>query len=403
MKRKSFIATALAALFSPALSFAGIDPISYDLSNNVQMTLTPSLSTYIGADQTIEANDKKINIDPVFDYELQVGAEGAITTKSLGPDYKVLLGATVELGDNNSELLFKIHKKDFTDPSTVKVDFNEVYIGIGSPYGNIKYGRLNKNRDYSNVDFTDGWVAGIYARFDDRLSRVFRYESPDINGATFTLSKGKTQRIRGYKNVANEELNLGNENAIDYNLDFYGATANYQLGDFEFKYSGSFTKDGITALSDAKEKNAFAHRVEGTYTKNDLIVGLGYQYAQTNTGWGTGLSEHNDIPTDANEAQTFFEGSVYKTHELIASTSYTIGKFVPKAIFAYGLSNKKDPKDDDSKESPAYFQAGVAIDYNFSEQTGATLVLTQINRIDEKGGAEFVDSKYFWFGVGHSF
>lgn len=418
MKRKSFIATAIAALFSPALSFAGDGAISYDLSNNVQMTLTPSFSTYIGTDQTIEGDKFFKKIDPALYYELALGATGAITTKSLGPDYKVLFGATAKISDG-SGLLFKLNEKDFTDGSTVEVAFKDIYVGIGSLYGNLKYGRLGKNPGASIVDLFG--EAAVYGRFDGRLSGVVRYESPDIKGVTFTLSKGKTQRIRGYKNIAEEgqdakysaeELYLGDKNAEDYDLDFYGATASYQLGDFALKYASSFTKNGITAVADAKEKNAFSHRFEGTYTKNDLVVGLGYQYAQTNTGFGAGLNEHSDIsknadgtPTfdSAEKAQAFFENSAYKTHELIASTSYTIGKFVPKAMFVYGRSGKKKADDVNSKECPAYFQAAVGVDYNFSEQTIASLSLGQFNRIDSKGGAKLIDSKHFGFGIAHSF
>jgi len=408
MKRKSFIATALATLFLPALSFAGDGAILYDLSNNVQMTLTPSFSTYIGTDQTIEGDKFFKQIDPALYYELAMGAEGSITSKSLGPDYKVLLGAAAKISDGSS-LILKLHEKDFTDTSTMKVNFKEVYIGIGSLYGNLKYGRLAKNPGASIVDLLA--ESAIYGRFDGALSRVARYESPDINGVTFTLSKGKTQRVRGYKNIAEagqdpkfsaEELYLGDEKATDYNLDFYGATVNYQLADFALKYAASVTKDGITAVSDAKEKNAFAHRFEATYTKNDLVAGLGYQYAQTNTGFDTALEGHNETLTAAN-AQTFFEGSIYKTHELIASTSYTIGKFVPKAVFVYGLSGKKNAEDTHSKECPAYFQAAIGVDYNFSEQTVASLSLSQVNRIDSKGGAKLADSKHFGFGIAHSF
>lgn len=413
MKRKSFIATALATLFSPALSFASDGAILYDLSNNVQMTLTPSFSTFIGGDQTAEGDKGFEKINPTLYYELEVGAEGAITSKSLGPDYKLLFGATTEISDE-SGLLFKLHEKDFTDPSTAKVDFEEVYVGIGSLYGNIKYGQLDKNPDESIVDLFG--EAAVYGRFDDNLSRIVRYESPDIKGVTFTLSKGKTQRTRGFKNIATgysaEELYLGEKDAEDYNLDFYAATANYQLGDFALKYAGSFTKDGITADSSdsIKENNAFSHRFEGSYTKNDLFVGLGYQYAQTNTGWGTELDWHTDIAknadgtptfTDTGTAQGFFEKKIYKTHELIASTSYTIGKFVPTAVFAYGLSGKKAPDDDNSQAFPAYFQATVGVNYNFSEQTAASFLVTQFNRIDD--GAELTDAKHILFGISHTF
>ena len=420
MERKSFIATAIATLFSPVLSFASDGAILYDVSNNVQMTLTPSFSTSIWSDQTVEGDKGFEKINPTLCYELEAGVEGAITSKSLGPDYKLLFGATTKISDD-SGLLFKLHEKDFTDPSTAKVDFKEVYVGIGSLYGNIKYGQLNKNPDASIVDLFG--EAAVYGRFDDNLSRIVRYESPDIKGVTFTLSKGKTQRTRGFKNIAEgngtakysaEELYLGDKDAEDYNLDFYAATANYQLGDFALKYAGSFTKNGITADSSdsIKEKNAFSHRFEGSYTKNDLSVGLGYQYAQTNTGWGTELDWHTGISKNADGAPTFdgpeaaqgfFDKKTYKTHELIASTSYTIGKFVPTAVFAYGLSGKAKEDDTNSQAFPAYFQSTVGVNYNFSEQTAASFLITKFNRIDDKDGPELTDAKHFLVGISHTF
>jgi hypothetical protein len=402
MKRKSIIATALATLFSPALSFADGSAIVHDISDSTQVTLTPSFSTYIGADQTAEGDDGFEKINPALYYELALGVEGTITSKLIGSDVKLLFGASGKILDD-SGLLLKLHEKDFTDGSTAKLDLKEAYIGIGSLLGNIKYGRLDTRN--SIVDIFG--LASVYGRFDGKLPSVIRYESPDINGATFTLSKSNIQRTKGYKNIdeksSAEELLLDEK---DEQKDFYAATVNYGLGDFSLQYAGSLTKDGIVG----EDESAFFHRIEGTYTKGDLLVGLGYQYTKTNTGWGTEANWYSDIQTSSDgtltviEPEKYFEKKIFKTHEIIASTSYTIGKFVPKVMLLYGLKGEKAPEDDANQQAfPAYLQCTLGLDYNFSSQTAASFSFTKTNRIDEKDGAKFIDSKNFSFGINHTF
>lgn len=276
-------------------------------------------------------------------------------------------------------------------PEDLKV--RDIYLGLGIPIGQLKYGVLSTLQSNPLTGFWKGHAANnsqIYERFDAPLKNSLAFESANWHGFSFRAIQGTSSYVTGITN--NLEATISDIPAI-------GGSVQYQQGGILVRYTtltkeqsmsddisnngsalnyrrrgwGEILKPPISAPEEPPQttpadstanKNTTNYkqkRIEVAFNQNNLSLCLSYQYITSKEGWGdvssvSPVSLSQETTKDLKEAVRNFnilrqEPNVtiawpnFKTHEILASASYIVGKVKPKISFVYGKIDEKSIRD----------------------------------------------------------
>jgi len=278
----------------------------------------------------------------INDYSSRIGFKGS---EDLGNGLKAIwkIESAVSLDGSNDK---SIGDDDFNGTG---IGSREVYMGLASDYGTLRIGRINNT--LNDLGMLDTWEYGdgvdglaTFTRTGKRLKNSVRFDSATYYGFSGSI---------GHSFDETTENNVGAENK---GKTYFGL--NYENGPFAVYYGAQMQEDAFQ-----KQAGDFArgwqHRLEGTYSANNLFVGLGLQYVK-----GTDQAAYNgDLALKNGEAEKSL-----KSKEAAFTVGYTIGNITPKVTYAKGWDLKSDAG---KLENTGYDQWIVGADYALSKRTTA--------------------------------
>lgn len=329
----------LAALTVPATAMADV-------------TLYGIMKGGMNYKQTKLAGAKDGSTTNVRDYGSRIGFRG---NEDLGNGLKAIwqVEQTVSLAGN----------------TTTGWSNRESFVGLTGDFGTLRIGNLRNYFD-SDMRQTDAWEydAGLdwatglkmYNRHTMRHGSAIRYDSPNFSGFEAALQ---------YISSDNENKEIGGSNSgLDENGKPFTDKAKYILG-LKYANAGIYAKYGFMLnnqgyMKDGERKAMQIHRVEAGYNANNLIVSLGYEYGKGVTPFGkaTQLATEEALP----------EGKAVDSHQVVVTSSYTMGNLTPRVTYAHGFKEKNVSTGDKSDNSK-YDQVIVGGDYALSKRTTALL------------------------------
>lgn len=343
--------------------------------------LSINFSSLYDLDESTSSDvDKKPKESLDYNYSLGVGFDGNAPATLIHPSVKLLYGGYFELAKNTQSLEDRFDD-GYGNGIIGQFGAKSLYIGLGSPIGNLKFGNLSTNSLGLTPDFwSTGGVAGLtlYRRTFFPVANAVLYESPNWDGLSFHLIHGIGKRVNGiYERIPNVPVAASVES-----VKIYGGTVQQQKDGYFAKYTGLIRHNGLLNKNQSKgeQKNhAYLHRFEGGYNKNNWFISAGYQYLLNNAGWGDTLYAMSKNQQDAltgpevgfatnyalpDQGMRYF---AFPMHEIATSISYTAGKFVPKVSIAFGKGSKNAYESDNDPASkfnlPGYVQGVIGMDY----------------------------------------
>ncbi len=158
------------------------------------------------------------------------------------------------------------------------------YVGFsGSSWGAVKIGRydtpfkdLGRKLDNFNEEIGDmrnllSGSTSVASLYDDRVSNMIRYESPDMGGVTVTALHTSNNNNTG---AADSSTNTG-EGPTGTGKALNSLGVNWSSG--PIFVGGAWQKDSFNKGGAVTKEHDSALRLAGSYTMSDLTVGLIYQ------------------------------------------------------------------------------------------------------------------------------
>ncbi len=271
-------------------------------------------------------------------------------------DYTSLIGfkGGEDLG-NGLKAIWQIESRvHIGGDRTDTVGTRQTFVGLEGGFGKVRLGYVNNQ--LNDLGLIDPWAygstvgkqgangLGTFTNSGDRLKNAVRYDSPTISGFDGSIAYGFGENKK--TNVkASDILGLG----LNWSNDMFGAHYAYQK---EYN-AGAQTND--------VRRSASIHRVELTYTANDLFVGFGYNKA-------TGYDWQDDFSGDT------VAGSAQRklvSKQAAFTVGYTVGALTPRFSYAKGWDQHDNlvGKIDNS----GYTQYIVGVDYSLSKRTSTGL------------------------------
>ncbi|GGY08221.1 porin [Paludibacterium paludis] len=288
-------------------------------------------------------NDKVTNKESqnrVEDYTSLIGFKGS---EDLGNGLKAIWQVETRLHMDGT------NGKEGSDvrPSSDGLGTRDTFIGLQGNFGKVRLGRISNQ--LNDLGLVDPWAynsntgangLGVFTANGDRLNNAVRYDSPTFYGVDGSIMYGfgenKAKDVAGTKK-ASDTLGLG----LNWSNDTFGVHYAYQK---EFN-PGSQVNDG--------RKTASIHRVEATYSANNLFVALGYNKG-TGYDWNEAFSNDGDAQRKLVSKQAAL------------TVAYSFGAITPRFSYAKGW----DQHDTDGKiDNSGYRQYILGVDYALSKRT----------------------------------
>lgn len=324
----------LAALTVPAAAMADV-------------TLYGIMKGGMNYKQTKLAGVKDGSTTNVRDYGSRIGFRG---NEDLGNGLKAIwqVEQTVSLAGN----------------TTTGWSNRESFMGLTGDFGTLRIGNLRNYFD-SDMRQTDAWEydAGLdwatglkmYNRHTRRHGSAIRYDSPNFSGFEAALQ---------YISSDNENEEVGGVNIAGKR-----DSAKYVLG-LKYANAGLYAKYGFMLnnegyMKDGDRKAMQIHRLETGYNANNLVVSLGYEY-------GKGVASFGQKTQLNTPEEVLPEGKAVDSHQVVVTSSYTMGNLTPRVTYAHGFKEKNVSTGDKSDNSK-YDQVIVGGDYALSKRTTALL------------------------------
>lgn len=369
--------TLLIAGFLPSLSWGSHTPIVQNFDDQKS-----TLIDLIAEDFQLTLNT---DIEKIFlsKQPLVLSLPNAIMGQYFAIDFETAL--SVFSTTPKSDLLLGAHFS--FSPEDLKI--RDIYFGLGIPLGQFKYGILSTLQNNPLTGFWKGHGANssqIYERFDAPLKNSLAFESANWHGFSFRAIQGTSGYLTGIKN--NLEATISDIPAI-------GGSIQYQQGGLLVRYTTLTKEQSISndiannapppnhrraielptpstqpeppqttpgdSTANKNTTNYKQKRVKVAYNQNNLSLCVGYQYITSKEGWGDVSSvapfslsqettkEFQDVVEKFNnlrqEPNVTITWPNFKTHEILASASYIVGKVKPKISFVYGKIDEKSIRD----------------------------------------------------------
>ncbi|MBP6862073.1 MAG: porin [Neisseriaceae bacterium] len=324
----------LAALTVPATAMADV-------------TLYGILKGGMNYKQTKLDGNKDGSTTNVRDYGSRIGFRG---NEDLGNGLKAIwqIEQTVSLAGNTST--------GWTN--------RESFVGLQGDFGTLRVGNLRNYFD-SDMRMTDAWEydAGLdwatglkmYNRHTRRHGSAIRYDSPNFSGfeaaVQYISSDNENEELSGM----NEE---GKRDSAKYVLGLKYANAGLYA-----KYGFMLNNEGY--IKDGDRKAMQIHRLEAGYNANNLIVSLGYEY-------GKGVAPFGQKTQLNPPEEVLAEGKAVDSHQVVVTSSYTMGNLTPRITYAHGFK-EKNASTGDKMDDSTYNQVIVGGDYALSKRTTGLL------------------------------
>ncbi len=273
----------------------------------------------------------------------------------------------------------------------------DTFIGVEGGFGKVRLGKISNQ--LNDLGLVDPWAynsnvgangLAVFTSNATRLTNSVRYDSPTIAGFDGSLMYGfgenKAKDATGTKK-SSDILGLG----LNWSNDVFGAHYVYQ----KEMNPGSQAND--------VRKSATIHRVEGTYSANNLYVALGYQKAR-GYDWNTEFSSFMEKDLNGKDVVNHDAATDRLVSKQAALTvAYTIGAITPRFTYAKGW----DQHDNTGKlDNTGYRQYILGADYALSKRTSTGVSYGNLKA--DKGSSlanNGVDTTYKTLGVHltHSF
>ncbi|GGY08217.1 porin [Paludibacterium paludis] len=276
-------------------------------------------------------------------------------------DYTSLIGfkGGEDLG-NGLKAIWQIESRIYVDGGdSANLGTRDTFIGLQGDFGKVRLGKLSNQ--LNDLGLVDPWAyrsavgvkgangLGTFTNSGDRLKNAIRYDSPNFYGFDGSIMWGagenKSKDATGTKK-ASDILGIG----LNWSYDAFGVHYAYQK---EFN-PGSQLDDGRKAAS--------IHRLEATYSADNLFVALGYNK-------GTGYDWLDDFSGDGSYVVSGLTSAQRKvvSKQAALTVAYSFGAITPRFSYAKGW----DQHDNVTGKiaNSGYRQYVLGVDYALSKRT----------------------------------